>query len=65
MSNWARYHRHENMISYVFFFSRNSSLLYHSFVFFIISLSEAVYLRSFDGMCDGFVFDIHTHVSLF
>ena len=26
--------------------------LYHSFVFFIISLREAVYLRSFGGMCE-------------
>ena len=28
-----------------------TEVLYHSSVFFIISLSEAVYLRSFGGLC--------------
>ena len=39
-------------------------------MFFIISLSEAIYLRSFCGMCEcniqvfDFVFNIHKHISL-
>ena len=32
------------------FYSNNLSLLYHSSVFFIISLKEAVYLCSFGGI---------------
>ena len=47
------------------FYSNNLSLLCHSSVFSIISLSKAVYLRSFSGMCEcdifGFVFNTHTH----
>ena len=43
----------------------SNSLLYHSSVFFINSLSEAVYLCSFCGMCDCnifiFVFNKHTY----
>ena len=48
-------------------YSNNLSLLYHTSVFFIISLSEAVYLRFFGGMCEcnihvfGFVFKTHIH----
>ena len=46
------------------FYSNNLSLLYSS-VFFIISVSEGVYLRSFGGMCEcnifGFVFNTHTY----
>ena len=45
--------------------SNNLSLFYYSVVFFIISLSEAVYLCCFDWMCDGFVFNTHTHICLF
>ena len=47
------------------FYSNNLSLLYHSSVFFIISLSEAVYSHSFGGMCEcnifGFVSNTHTY----
>ena len=45
------------------FYSNNLSLLYHSSVFYIISLSEAVHLRSFGGMfeCNIFVFVFNTH----
>ena len=46
-------------------YSNNLSLSYHTSVFFIISLSEAVYLHFFGGMCEynifGFVFKIHIH----
>ena len=46
------------------FYSNNLSLLCHSSVFFIISLSKAVYLRSFGGMFEsnifGFVSNTHT-----
>ena len=48
------------------FYINNLSLLCHSSVFFIISLSKAVYLRSLGGMCEcniyGFVFNTHTHI---
>ena len=47
------------------FYSNNLSLFCHSSVFFIISLSKAVYLRSFGGMCEcntyGFVSNTHIH----
>ena len=37
-------------------------------MFFIIPLSEAIYSRSFCGMCEcnifDFVLNIHTHISL-
>ena len=46
-------------------YSNNLSLSYHTSVFFIISLSEAVYLRFFGGMCEcnifGFAFKTHIH----
>ena len=48
-------------------YSNNLSLSYHTSVFFILSLSEAVYLCFFGGICEcnifGFVFNtqIHTH----
>ena len=45
-------------------YSNNLSLSYHTSVFFIISLSEAVYLGFFGGMCEynifGFAFKTHT-----
>ena len=44
------------------FYSNYLSLLSHSSVFFIISLSKAVYFPSFGAMCEcnifGFVFNI-------
>ena len=50
------------------FYINNLSLLCHSSVFFIISLSKAVYLRSFGGMCEcniyGFVFNTYTHTHI-
>ena len=46
-------------------YSNNLSLSYHTSVFFIISLSEAVYSRFFGGMCEcnifGFAFKTHIH----
>ena len=52
-------------LKYLVLFSNNLCLLYHSFLFFIISLSEAVYLQSFSGMCESNIFDFgfntHTH----
>ena len=50
------------------FYSNNLSLLCHNSVFFVVSSSKAVYLRSFGEMCEcnifGFVFNtrIHTHI---
>ena len=46
------------------FHSKNVSLLYHSSVFFIFPLSEAVYLRSFGGMSECNIFSIvfNTHI---
>ena len=43
------------------FFSNNLSLFYHSPVFFIISLSKALYLRSFDGIYVLYLTHKHTH----
>ena len=46
-------------------YSSNLSLSYHTSVFFIISLSEAVYLSFFGGMYEcnifGFAFKTHIH----
>ena len=46
-------------------YSNNLSLSYHTSVFFIISLSEAVHLRFFGGMYEcnifGFAFNTHIH----
>ena len=50
------------------FYSNNLSLLCHSSVFFVVSSSKAVYLRSFGEMCEcnifGFVFNIHTYTHI-
>ena len=50
------------------FYSNNRSLLCHSSVFFIISLSKAVYLGSFGGMCEcnifAFVLNTHTYTHI-
>ena len=47
------------------FYSNNLSFLSHTSVFFIISLSKAVYLSSLGGMWEcniyGFVVITHTH----
>ena len=42
------------------FYSNSLSLLCHSSVFFIMSLSEAAYLCSFGGMCECNIYT-HTH----
>ena len=49
----------------IIFIEKFKFIIYHSSVFFIIPLSEAVYLRSFGGMseCNIFsiVFNTHTY----